>query len=53
MYVYMPAALAEAIGLQAGEQVAWEILDRGELHLVRARVPPTRAKKRARRARKE
>ncbi len=49
LYVYLPAALAEAIGLEPGEEVAWELLDRGELHLVRSRVPPTRARRRARR----
>jgi len=27
--------LAAAIGLEAGEEVQWELLDRGELHLVR------------------
>ena len=47
MYVYMPAALAEAIGLEAGEEVRWEILDRGELHLVRSNPPPPHAKSRA------
>jgi hypothetical protein len=26
--------LAAAIGLEAGEEVQWELLDRGELHLV-------------------
>jgi antitoxin component of MazEF toxin-antitoxin module len=44
LYVYLPAALAEAIGLEAGEDVRWELLSRGELHLVRERVPPTHAK---------
>ena len=48
MYVYMPAALAEAIGLEAGEEVQWEVLARGELHLVRKNVPKPRAKQRAR-----
>jgi len=47
LYVYMPAALAEAIGLEPGEEVEWELLDRGELHLVRKRVPKLRAKQRA------
>jgi hypothetical protein len=49
LYVYMPHALAEAIGLEPGEAVCWELLDRGELHLVRRRAPATRAKRRARR----
>ncbi len=47
MYVYLPAALADAIGLEAGEQVRWELLDRGELHLVRSAVPPPKARQRA------
>ena len=48
----MPHALAEAIGLEAGEEVQWEVLDRAELHLVRSRVPPPRAKRRAGRSQK-
>jgi len=47
LYVYLPAALAEAIRLEPGEDVRWELLDRRELHLVRERVPPVRAKHRA------
>lgn len=50
LYVYMPAALAEAIGLEAGEEVAWELLDRAELHLVRFHVPPPRARRRTARS---
>jgi len=46
LYVYMPAALAEAIALEPGEEVQWELLDRGELHLVRKHVPKPRAKQR-------
>ena len=46
-YVSFPLALAAAIGLEAGETVQWELLDRGELHLVRPAVPPTTAKQRA------
>lgn len=46
-YVYMPAALAEAIGLEQGEEVQWELLNRGELHLVRKQVPKPKAKYRA------
>jgi hypothetical protein len=43
-YVSFPLALAAAIGLQAGETVQWELLDRGELHLLRAEptAPSTR-----------
>src|SRR5262245_38500660 len=49
LYVYVPIALAAAIGLEPGEQVQWELLDRSELHLVRNVVPPPRAKQSARR----
>lgn len=35
MYVVIPIPLAAAIGMQAGEQVQWELLARDELHLVR------------------
>jgi len=38
-YVSFPLALAAAIGLQGGETVQWELLDRGELHLVRPEAP--------------
>ena len=47
LYVYMPAALAEAISLEPGEEVVWELLDRAELHLVRKTVPKPRARCRA------
>lgn len=47
LYVYFPLPLAAAIGIQPGEEVQWELLDRGELHLVRAAVPHTTAKKRS------
>ena len=40
LYVYFPIPLAAAIGLQPGEQVEWELLNRGELHLVRPHAPP-------------
>lgn len=50
LYVYFPLPLAAAIGLEPGEQVEWELLDRGELHLVRKKVPPTRARPRRRAA---
>lgn len=38
-YISFPLALAAAIGLQGGETVQWELLDRGELHLVRPEAP--------------
>ena len=44
LYVYFPLPLAAAIGLEAGEQVQWELLDRGELHLIRVSPPPATAK---------
>ena len=47
-YVNFPLPLAAAIGLKAGELMHWELLDRGELHLVRQEVPPPVAKKRVR-----
>jgi hypothetical protein len=44
-------ALAAAIGLEAGEEVQWELLERGELHLLRPATPSPlangRAKKRS------
>jgi|GEM_PF-318711 hypothetical protein len=40
LYVSFPLALAAAIGLNPGDQVQWELLDRGELHLVRLEPPP-------------
>lgn len=46
LYVYFPLPLAAAIGLNAGDQVTWELLDRGELHLVREKVSAPRARKR-------
>ncbi len=46
-YITFPLALAAAIGLEPGEEVHWELLDRGELHLVRAKTPPVSAKSRA------
>jgi hypothetical protein len=46
LYVYFPLPLAAAIGLEAGEEVQWELLDRGELHLVRKQVPQVQASQR-------
>jgi hypothetical protein len=47
LYVYFPIPLAAAIGLQPGEQVEWELLNRGELHLMRPHAPLPRARPRA------
>jgi len=49
LYVSFPLALAAAIGLEPGEAVQWELLDRGELHLVRDHTPqPTTSRRAAR-----
>lgn len=44
LYVYFPLPLAAAIGLEGGEEVQWELLNRGELHLVRSQVPAVKAR---------
>ena len=46
LYVYFPLPLAAAIGMEPGEEVQWELLDRGELHLTRLHVPRPLAKHR-------
>jgi len=46
LYVYVPLPLAAAIGLEPGEEVEWELLDRRELHLRRINVPPPHGKRR-------
>ena len=46
-YVSFPLALAAAIGLEGGETVQWELLDRGELHLVRPNAPAPTTRRRA------
>lgn len=43
-HVNFPLPLAAAIGLEGGEEVEWELLDRGELHLVRPHAKPPRAR---------
>ena len=47
LYISVPLALAAAIGLEAGEEVQWELLDRGELHLVRQTSPAPTTQRRA------
>jgi hypothetical protein len=47
LYVSFPLALAAAIGLEPGDQVQWELLDRSELHLVRLEPQPPRTRRRA------
>jgi hypothetical protein len=48
LYVSFPLALAVAIGLEPGDEVQWELLDRGELHLVRLNLTPPAAKSKSR-----
>jgi hypothetical protein len=48
LYVSFPLALAAAIGLNAGDQVQWELLERNELHLVRLAAPPPTTKRQSR-----
>ena len=50
MYVSFPLALAAAIGLEPGDQVQWELLDRGELHLLRVKPGPLAAKAKSRKS---
>jgi hypothetical protein len=50
MYVSFPLALAAAIGLEPGDEVQWELLDRGELHLVRIKTVPPAAKSKSRKS---
>ena len=47
LYVSFPLALAVAIGLEPGDAVQWELLDRGELHLVRLKAPAPTTRRRA------
>jgi hypothetical protein len=46
-YVYLPMPLAAALGIQGGEEVSWELLERKELHLVRKSPARVKAKRRA------
>lgn len=48
LYVYIPIPLAAAIGLNPGDSVQWELLDRNELHLIRLDPGPPSTPKRAR-----
>jgi plastocyanin len=49
LYVYIPMPLAAAMGLNPGDTVQWELLDRDELHLIRLNPSPPLTAKRARR----
>jgi len=53
LYVTFPLALAAAIGLNPGDRVQWELLDRGELHLVRLEPSPPTSRGRARKTKPE
>ena len=48
-FVYIPMPLAAALGIEGGESVSWELLDRDELHLVRLAARPTKATNTAKR----
>ena len=50
LYVSFPLALAAAIGLEPGDEVQWELLDRAELHLLRLKPPAVKAKSNARKS---
>jgi hypothetical protein len=41
--VYFPLPLAATIGMKAGEEVQRELLDHGEIHLVRNQLPQAQA----------
>ena len=47
LYVTFPMALAAAIGLEPGDEVQWELLERGELHLLRLNTSQPAARSRA------
>src|ERR1039457_4330568 len=47
LYVSFPLALTVAIGLETGEEVQWELLDRRELHLLRRKPSPPSTTSRA------
>ena len=44
-YIYIPVALSSALGITAGEEMSWELLDRKELHLVRKNPNPNKSPK--------
>jgi hypothetical protein len=47
LYITIPMALATAIGVEPGEQMQWELLERDELHLIRLQPAPPQAKSKA------
>ena len=48
-FVYIPMPLAAALGVEGGEEVSWELLDRDELHLVRLEARPSKSTRTAKR----
>jgi len=50
LYVSFPLALAAAIGLEPGDEVQWELLHRGELHLLRVKTVPVADKSKSRKS---
>jgi hypothetical protein len=46
-FIYLPMPLAAALGIQGGEEVSWELLDRKELHLLRKSPARPKTKRRA------
>jgi hypothetical protein len=52
-YVYLPMPLAAALGIDGGEEVEWELLDRRELRLVRQPRVLLKAKRPFARARRK
>jgi len=50
LYVSFPLALAAAIGLEPGDEVQWELLDRKELHLLRVKSAPVAAVSKSRKS---
>lgn len=50
LYVSFPLALAAAIGLEPGDEVQWELLNRGELHLLKVKPAPVAAKAKSRKS---
>ena len=48
-FVYIPMPLAAALGIEGGEDVSWELLDRDELHLVRLEARPAESTRTAKR----
>jgi hypothetical protein len=44
-YVNIPAPLAAALDLEAGEKVQWQLLGRSELRLLRLSPAPKKSKK--------